>query len=149
MTTLRFKLPWPPTVNTVWRNVVINGAARVLLSKDGREYRVHASNSLLAQRVPRNHLTGKLAIYVIARPPDRRRRDLSNLWKVFEDALTQCGVIRDDSDFDDMRMMRGPVVPGGELEIVIDEIAGAAETGQLFAPPDPRQDALKVMGAPA
>lgn len=133
---LRFKLPWPPSVNTYWRNIVIGGSPRVLISRDGREYRVRALEALMVQRVPKKHLTGRLAIYVIARPPDRRKRDLSNLWKAFEDALQHADVIEDDSDFDDMRIMRGAVVADGELEIVIDEIPGeATSSGKLFSEP--------------
>lgn len=126
MTKLAFNLPWPPTVNTYWRSVVISGHSRVLLSRDGRLYRDAVANETFRQGVPRGALTGKLAIELVAYPPDRRARDLDNLLKGSLDALKYSHVIRDDCDFDRIVIERGPVRPNGVLEVRIAEIPGAA-----------------------
>jgi crossover junction endodeoxyribonuclease RusA len=46
MEMIELTLPWPPTVNTYWRN--FNG--RVLISAKGREYRKAVADQVLIQR---------------------------------------------------------------------------------------------------
>jgi len=127
-----FRLPWPPTVNTYWRSLRSGPlAGRVVLSKDARAYRARVGVEVLRQRVERRLVAGRLSISVMACPPDRRIRDLDNLWKSFLDALVHAGVIRDDGDFDDMRIWRGPVVTDGLLHVEICELAGPTESFSL------------------
>jgi crossover junction endodeoxyribonuclease RusA len=125
---LAFTLPWPPSANTYWRHIILGGKhkkarAHTLISEGGREYRVKVNEALRAQKVPTNALKGRLAIHVIAYPPDRRRRDLSNLWKGMLDAIVLAGVIADDGDTDRELIERGLVRPQGLIEIRITEIA--------------------------
>ena len=54
-------------------------------------------------------------------PPDRRRRDLDNLQKPTLDALQHAGIYEDDSQIDLLVTQRCEVVPGGRLEIRLDE----------------------------
>lgn len=139
-------LPWPPSVNTYWRSVVIplgkKGArdkgpprfrSAVLLSEQGREYQKRVADAVLWQGIPVGRLTGKLSIWIHAMPPDRRARDLDNLPKGVLDGLKHAGVIRDDCDIDDLRITRFGIRPGGALQIQISEIAGeATDTAELF-----------------
>ncbi len=121
------RLPWPPSVNRIWRNIVIKGAPRTLLSRDGREYREAVAAVVLETW---GRLTGtqeRLRVSVVACPPDRRKRDLSNCLKAFEDALTHANVWADDSQIDDLRIVRGPVRAPGYLDVTIERIA----SGQL------------------
>jgi crossover junction endodeoxyribonuclease RusA len=125
--TLTFTLPYPPSVNTYWRHMVLGGKfkkaqARVYLSEQGERYRTHAILSMNVQRVPRHALKGRLAVHVIAYPPDRRARDLDNLPKGVLDALKHANVIVDDSYIDDLHIVRGPVRPEGLLEMRVSEI---------------------------
>lgn len=124
-----FRLPWPPSVNTYWRSIMKGPlAGRVLISERGRNYRVAVGEAVLRQCVPRWQLTGKMSINVMACPPDRRKRDLDNLWKSFLDALQHAGVYRDDGEFDDMRIFRGPIMSEGWLHVEIVELPGAGAT---------------------
>jgi crossover junction endodeoxyribonuclease RusA len=66
--------------------------------------------------------TGRLAIHIEARPPDRRARDLDNIGKAPLDALQHAGVYESDSQIDDLRIVRGPVCEGGELVVTIAEL---------------------------
>ncbi len=108
------KLPWPPTINTYYS--VARG--RKILSKRGRRYKIEAKICLLEQRVNRD-LVGPYTICIHARPPDKRKRDLDNILKVLLDSLTEYGAISDDSQIDDLRIIRFAPVKGGEISILL------------------------------
>lgn len=111
--------------------------ARVLLSNAGRKYRSDAVVALKAARVPTGAVKGRLAISVIANPPDRRVRDLDNLLKGSFDALVHAGIVEDDGDFDEIVVRRGPVVRGGELRVEIREL-GEFNEQRGFDLPEPQ-----------
>ncbi len=112
-------IPFPPSLNTYWRNV----SGRVLISKKGRDYR-RAVVQQVAQNKP---IKGRLSAEIIAFPPDRRRRDLDNMLKAVLDALQHAGVYEDDSQIDSLKIMRSAVVSGGEMEIKIKKLSNAGE----------------------
>lgn len=131
--TVRFLLPWPPSVNHYWRTFTLNGRAMVSLSGDGKAYRKAVEGAVLEQRVPRFTLTGRLRFTMRAAPPNNAMRDLDNLPKGVLDALNTSGVIRDDSDFDEMHFYRVAVHPGGMLHVELAEIGAPAATLSLFS----------------
>jgi len=92
-------LPWPPSMNTYWRNV--NG--RTIISAKGREYRQQVIAAVSAQKADR-HLNRPLRVTIAAYRPDKRRRDLDNLLKALLDSMTHAGVIEDDSLIIDLRI---------------------------------------------
>jgi crossover junction endodeoxyribonuclease RusA len=101
-------LPYPPSVNHYWRHV----GAKVLVSREGRDYRRAVAVALFGCGA----MTGPLAVDVLARPPDRRRRDLDNLCKSLLDAMQHAGAYGDDSQVVDLRLRwREPKRPGGEV----------------------------------
>lgn len=125
--TLTFALPWCPSVNLMWRTPRSGPlAGRTMLSREGRQFRTNCAAAIVAQKVPRGLLTGKLAVYIELRAPDRRRCDLDNRLKAALDGLQNSGVIADDAHIDDLQIVRGPITPNGMLLIEIREIAGAA-----------------------
>ena len=81
-------LPYPPTVNRYWRQ--FNG--RTILSREARAYR----KSVPAAKTDQP-LIGDLAIGLIVIPPDRRRRDLDNIFKALFDAMQYRQYFLDDS----------------------------------------------------
>jgi len=110
------RLPWPPSMNHYWRRV----GNRTLISREGREYRERVI-SLCRQRAYAT-MTGRLAVMLMASPPDRRRRDLDNLQKPLLDALEHAGVYANDSQIDLLITDRGEeVVAGGCVIVMIDE----------------------------
>ena len=119
-----FELPWPPSINHYYRRV----GFRTLISREGRRYRREVVARLAARRV--RPMRGRPKVVVHVFPPDRRRRDLDNLQKALWDALEHAGVFLDDSQIDDLRIKRGPVVPGGKVLVFITEqpCAGASTT---------------------
>ena len=88
------ELPWPPTVNTYYRHVLVHGSCRALISKRGREYRKAVKRAVgPAVRT----LEGPLRITIRWHPPDKRKRDWDNPVKALQDALQHAGVIGDDN----------------------------------------------------
>lgn len=108
-------LPWPPTVNTYYRNI----AGKTLISAKGREYRAAVADQVLIQRGAKL-FAGRLAVQIVAHVPDKRRRDLDNLLKCTLDSLTHAGVWLDDSQIDSLTISRGPI--GGMLKVSVQEV---------------------------
>lgn len=118
---IELTLPWPPSVNRYWRSVVVKRRVRVLISSEGRQYR----KRVLDEMVYRPKLYGpavRLAVCIMACPPDRRRRDLDNALKAPLDAMMHAGLYADDSQIDSLTIERGPVVRGGELRVSVQEV---------------------------
>lgn len=86
-------------MNRYWRSI---GRGRVIISKDGREYRERVIS--LCRGCKR--LTGPLWVRIEFYPPDKRRRDLDNLLKPLLDALAYGGVYEDDSQIDQLEIKR-------------------------------------------
>lgn len=124
MITLR--LPWPPTVNHYWRHPNKGPlAGRHLISEDGRSYRAAVHGDVLQQLRREPKIEGRIAVAISANPPDRRQRDLDNLLKGVLDAMTHAHVWIDDSQIDDLRIVRDEVMPGGRLIVTVREVEGA------------------------
>ena len=125
-----FELPWPPSLNHYWRSVIVNGKPRVLLGAQGRRYRDNVARALNAQRAQGYGPDARLAIRILARPPDRRKRDLDNLAKGPLDALQAWGMIRDDAQFDSLHIVRLNTAPaeldGLHIDIALLDPPGAA-----------------------
>lgn len=113
MNRLTLELPWPPSMNRMWRNV----GGRTLLCKPGRDYRQQVA--MLVRE--RHQITSRLSVAITAYPPDRRRRDLDNMLKAPLDALTHAGVWLDDSQIDRLSISRGEVCKGGRLVVTINK----------------------------
>ena len=116
MTELIIELPWPPSVNTYWRSI---GPGRVIISKKGREYRESAIKNCAHIDTL---LTGRLSVKIEAYPPDARKRDLDNLPKAILDALTHADVWLDDSQIDDLQIVRREKVENGSITVIINNI---------------------------
>lgn len=102
-------LPWPPSVNAMWRSPRSGAlAGRTLLSATGRAYRRDVC-AAIGQRSP---FAGPLRVVIEARMPDKRRRDLDNIPKAVLDAMTHAGVWSDDSQIDDLRVWRSRQMGG-------------------------------------
>ena len=110
-------LPWPPSVNRMWRAF----EGRNILSQAGREYRAAGLVALLVQRPAPWLAESRLSVSVVLCPPTRRKFDVDNFWKAPGDLLTHGGVYADDSQIDELLIRRGPVVAGGRVEVQIRE----------------------------
>jgi len=115
---LTLRLPWPPSLNRIWRAV----GGRTILSKSARAYKVQAANALPAGRVV--PLTGRLIVTCLACPPRALRNqvhDVMNREKLLCDTLTEQRVWLDDSQIDVFLIGRGPESEHGHVDILVSE----------------------------
>lgn len=117
-----FSMPWPPSVNGYWQPLVFGKRATLALTKKGKDYRLQAAKKLMVQRVARTKTQQRLKVRIEVFPPDRRKRDLDNLPKGILDALTKYEVWEDDSQIDDLRVVRKSIVKGGNIVVTINSI---------------------------
>jgi crossover junction endodeoxyribonuclease RusA len=76
---------------------------------------------LLARR--KNAVIGRVGVLLTVFFPDRRVRDLDNLLKGVLDGLVAAGVMLDDSQIHDLRVVNsGEIVTGGKIVVSVWEI---------------------------
>lgn len=120
-TVVTLNLPYPPSVNHVWRHAVRGKHSIVYKSADGKDYTDRVIKIVWMSGRP---MFGgaRLAITVEVFPPDRRARDLGNLDKVLMDSLQAARVFDDDSQIDDIRYVRREVEKSGKVLVHINQI---------------------------
>jgi len=111
---MKLHIPWPPSVNTYWRNV--NG--RMMISKQGRLYRKNIAQMAMQNRWER-FMADRLSVTINAYPPDRRKRDLDNLPKAIFDSLQHAGIFDDDEQIDFFSVQRGQIIKPGRVTLTI------------------------------
>ena len=110
-------LPFPPSVNTYWRNF----RGRMVLSQKGRDYKQAIAEYVSENNVPK-YGEQKLKITMILQPRDKRKMDIDNRIKCVLDSLQDAGVFDDDFHVDELHVMRGEQVKGGKLLLTIEVI---------------------------
>ncbi len=115
MTTVRLKLPYPPTVNHVYG---LGRKGTLYMKPEGKAYteRIAWTVKSLCRTTK---LFGPLAVAYILHPPDKRKRDIANCEKVLTDAIQASGLFDDDFQIATMILSRGEPVVGGSVEVVI------------------------------
>ena len=112
-------LSHPPTANTYYRNI----GHRTIISKRGRQFALSVQSDVLTQLGRPPKLTGRLAVLLRVNSPDKRKRDIDNVVKPSLDALTKAGVWQDDSQLDEIQILRGEIRKPGSLFVEIRELA--------------------------
>jgi len=103
--TVQYILPFPPSVNAMWRAVVRGKIAVNILSKKGREYRDDAVCCIGNRAEP---MAGRLQVSIDLHPPTLRKYDADNFVKAVFDALTHAGVWVDDEQVDEFNVLKCP-----------------------------------------
>lgn len=115
------RLPYPPTINNYYGFDRRTG--KKFIKKEGKEYRLKTIE-ILQQALPKREPNAeKLSVWIIANVPDRRVRDLDNINKALLDAISHAKVVwKDDYNIDDLRIVRGEVAKGGNVEVFVRKI---------------------------
>ncbi len=111
-------LPIAPTINHYY-GVRRSGKSRYM-TKEGLAYRQAVCEIVAA--AGHKTLEGRLSLFVAIYPANRIRQDIDNRIKSLADALTHAGVWLDDSQIDDLHIVRREVIKGGQIKVVITEI---------------------------
>lgn len=93
ITPIYLVLPYPPSVNSIWRG---GKGGRHFLSPKYKAWKTEAAYTARAQSTKR--ISGPYALQINAVRPDKRRRDLDNILKVISDLLVFTGFVDDDSE---------------------------------------------------
>ena len=109
-------LPQAPTVNHYYG---VSGKRRDI-KPEGEAFRLQVQLAVRAAKIPK--LLGRVFLHMRVHPKDRRTRDIDNLAKATLDALQHAQVYENDSQVDDLHIVRGGVVQGGRMEVLIGEI---------------------------
>lgn len=109
---LCYQLPYPPSVNKYWRR----RGRGFYVCQEGLDFReaVHT----VAPAAP---ITGRVAVEIHASPPDKRVRDLDNLFKCILDGLQHGGVIANDSQVKRIFAEWTDVSEGGNVVVSVEE----------------------------
>jgi len=126
---LKVKLPWPPTINHYYIDSVarkqVKGKTRhfvrKVIGKDGLKFRSKVK-SIINNKSNYYLVQGLIGVSIQACIPDKRKRDIDNIFKPTLDALTHAYVWHDDKQVEKLYIERGPQIKGGCLYIQITEL---------------------------
>lgn len=131
---IELRLPWPPSVNSIWRSMRAGPmAGRVLLSREGRAYFAAAEREVLVQRAGRS-IHGRAEVELVLHAPTRAQLDIDNRAKAVLDALTKGGLWEDDSQVDVLTIRRGCVLKGGAVLVRARECEAVPQQVELPMP---------------
>ena len=96
---LRLELPWPPSANHYMGYRVAGKPPKQFVlaypTAAAKEFHRNVQAIVMRDRAARGW-SCPLKMSFWTYPPDRRKRDTSNLFKMLEDALERAGVFQDD-----------------------------------------------------
>lgn len=121
MISYELTLPLSPTINTYYGSA----GNRRYIKPAGVAFRQEVALRVRLSKMP--CLTGRLWLSIRVFPRDRRMQDISNRIKSLEDALQHAGAFVNDEQIDHLEVDRGPVTPGGRIEVMIGELSAKQE----------------------
>lgn len=110
---ITLELPYPPSVNHYWGQA---GNHR-FIGKKGKEFRAQVMDAV--NEAGYSPLEGRLSVHIALYPPDRRKRDVDNVLKSLLDACEHAGCYENDSQIDEIHIVRQEIRKGGSCAIVI------------------------------
>ena len=116
-------IPFPyASGNHAWKH----SGRRHYLTEKAKKYYWDVAHLLRAQNAVWR-LEGSIEVEVLVYPPDARKRDLDNVWKVAADALTKGGLWVDDEIIHDLRLLKMKVDGTARIEVRIKSVNGVAK----------------------
>lgn len=101
---LTFTFPWPPSVNNYWMHT----RRGIYISAFGRAYRKEVWTEVKSRYPGHKAYSTPIEVSIVASPPDKRKRDLDNIFKSILDAMQHAGVYEDDGYIDLLQIARIP-----------------------------------------
>ena len=99
----------------------INARGRRFPNKKAVDYKVRVQDIVIDNQATKYGST-PISLQIWVYPPDRRKRDISNIIKIIEDSLQDAGVYDDDFQISLLVVERGQIIKGGKVTVMIDEI---------------------------
>lgn len=119
------RLPWPPSVNHYWGH----RGSRRFLSPKVRAWRREAT--VLVRAARRVTFSAPVAVVLHLYPPDRRKRDLDNVIKAVLDVLVLGGVLKDDSQVVELRVVKNPPQKPGQVLVEVWEVSDGGNSSSV------------------
>jgi len=122
MLLLNTELPYPPSVNHYWKTgrIFKNGRSIVTRFKSPKANKFISDVKAIIGTVTTSSY--RLGIEILVYPPDDRCRDIDNILKGVLDSLVSCGLMLDDEQIDDLRVIRCDKVKGGKINVRLWEL---------------------------
>lgn len=99
----------------------INAHGRRFPNKKAIDYKAAVADYVVEYKVPKLG-EAKISMTIWVYPPDKRKRDISNIIKIVEDSLQDAGVYDNDFNIDTLLIQRGEITKGGKLLVMLDII---------------------------
>ena len=99
----------------------INAHGRRFPNKKAIDYKVKVQDYVIENNVPKLG-EAKLELTLWVYPPDKRKRDISNIIKIVEDSLQDAGVYDNDFQIDVLMIQRGKIIKDGGVTVMIETI---------------------------
>jgi crossover junction endodeoxyribonuclease RusA len=110
-------LPYPPSVNNYWGF----SQSRRFLTAKARAFKDEVHYKVIQSKYPkfsRSYIKVSVELY----PPDRRKRDIDNPLKPLFDSLVAANLFDDDSQIQELVVVRKEVIKGGSCRVTIEKI---------------------------
>lgn len=129
--TTRITLPYPVSVNDLYRMSMRHGRPTLTLTNRGRTYRASVAEAVLLHRSARHknpelgnarHGTAPLSLRIRMYPPTDGRHDIDNILKATLDSLEAAHVFENDGQIAELLVTRHQPVPGGRLDVVLQDL---------------------------
>ena len=117
MSSYQFSLPFPPSVNQMWRSIVRGRFSKTILSKKARDYRTECLEIL--SQLNLKCIDEPVEISIVLHPKSNRRYDVDNFLKGPLDVLVHANVLSDDSIIQKLTVEKGEKIKDGEIVITI------------------------------
>ena len=111
--------PPPPSNNVYYRR----SGHHMHISTKGKEYKKTVC-SIVVEFYPIKFGIHPVRVHIDYWPATRRKDDLDNRFKAILDSLTAAGVWDDDSQIDELSILRKPVMKGGKIVVTVEAIHG-------------------------
>ena len=92
----------PPTVNHMY----INAKGRRFRTKECSAYQDYVSRQISQQRASEWPYSGRCSLTLIFTAQNKRRWDIDNRVKSVQDCLARAGIIKDDTQIDELHVIR-------------------------------------------